>query len=525
MATSAIMRREIADDRLFTTGVIAGLAAAAAIVHTFTPLNHDVAYFVALAGRLLDGGSFGREIMDMNPPHVWWISAVPVWIARHVGLRIDAVAAVFTALMAALSVIAVERLVNFERFARNVFLPLVACLVLFAPGYDFGQREHWMLLLTLPYVVACACRLNGTQLPSASGAAIGTAACLGFCIKPYLLLVPVACEIWILARTRRPSLLLRPETTAMAVTGLVYAGLIVVYARSYLEIEVPTALLGYWTYKSPMLDVLITAIVLLAPTAMLLLIVHRSRRQNDRIPALAKVCAVAGAASLVAALIQMKPWSYHFLPGIVFFAIAAVALLVAGRSCTDRRSLRRIAFAMIVTMAVVPTGFELARAMAAVPTGFELTRAFEADSGRVNQLAAVFRSNPGPNRTVFGFTTSLRDVFPAVIAAQVEWAAPFCCEYLIAAAVRADDAPAADRAKIKAAGLNQAEIAIAAVRIKQPGVIVVATGDDMLGFNGRRFDYLEWLEAHTDFARVLLQYREISPIGPFRVLVRKQSPV
>jgi hypothetical protein len=274
-----------------------------------------------------------------------------------------------------------------------------------------------------------------------------------------------------------------------------------------------------------MLDVLITAIVLLAPTAMLLLIVHRSRRQNDRIPALAKVCAVAGAASLVAALIQMKPWSYHFLPGIVFFAIAAVALLVAGRSCTDRRSLRRIAFAMIVTMAVVPTGFELARAMAAVPTGFELTRAFEADSGRVNQLAAVFRSNPGPNRTVFGFTTSLRDVFPAVIAAQVEWAAPFCCEYLIAAAVRADEAPAADRAKIKAAGLNQAEIAIAAVRIKQPGVIVVATGDDMLGFNGRRFDYLEWLEAHTDFARVLLQYREISPIGPFRVFVRKQSPV
>ena len=47
----------------------------------------------------------------------------------------------------------------------------------------------------------------------------------------------------------------------------------------------------------------------------------------------------------------------------------------------------------------------------------------------------------------------------------------------------------------------------------------------MLGFNGRRFDYLEWLEAHTDFARVLLQYREISPIGPFRVFVRKQSPV
>lgn len=508
MATSAIVRREIADDRLFTSGVIAGLAAAAAIIHTFTPLNHDVAYFVALAGRLLDGGSFGREIMDMNPPHVWWFSAVQVWIARQVGLRIDAVASVFTALMAALSLITVERLVNFERMARNLFVPLVASLVLFAPGYDFGQREHWMLLLTLPYIVACGYRLSGTPLPPSSGVVIGIAACVGFCLKPYLLLVPVACEIWILARTRQPSLLLRPETVAMAITGLVYAGLIVVYARSYLEIEVPAALLGYWSYKSPMRDVLIMATVLLAPTAMLLLIVHRSRCQNDRVPPLAELCAVAGAASLVAALIQMKPWSYHFLPGIMFFAIAAVALLVAGRSRTDRRALRGVAFAMIVVMAVVPTGLELARA-------------FEADSGRVNQLASVFRKNPGPNRTVFGFTTSLLDVFPAVVAAQVEWAAPFCCEYLIAAAVRADEAPAADRARIKAAALNQAEIAVAAVRTKQPGVILVATGDDMLGFNGRRFDYLEWLGAHTDFARMLLQYREISPIGSFRVFVRK----
>lgn len=508
MATSAIMRREIADDRLFTTGVIACLAAAAGILHAFTPLNHDTAYFVSLAGRLLDGGSFGRDIMDMNPPHVWWISAVQVWIASHVGLRIDAVAAIFTALIAAVSLITLERLVSLERFARNAFLFLVAGLVLFAPGYDFGQREHWMLLLTLPYVVACSCRLGDTLLPPAKGILIGVAACFGFCMKPYLLLVPIACEIWILARTRRPSVLLRSETIAMAITGLVYVGLVVGYARSYLEIEVPNALLGYWSYKSPMLDVLITAIVLLAPTAMLLLIVHRSRRRNDRIPALTEVCAVAGAASLVAALIQMKPWSYHFLPSNLFFAIAIVALLVAGRSHTDRRTLRRIAFAMVAIMAVVPTGLELARA-------------FEASSGRASQLAEIFRSNPGPNRTVFGFTTSLRDVFPAVVAAQVEWAAPFCCEYLIAAAVRADEAPAADRTKIRAAGLNQAEIAVSAVRIKQPGVIVVATGNDMLGFNGRRFDYLEWLGAHTDFKRVLLQYREISPIGSFRVFVRK----
>ena len=102
----------------------------------------------------------------------------------------------------------------------------------------------------------------------------------------------------------------------------------------------------------------------------------------------------------------------------------------------------------------------------------------------------------------------------------MEWAAPFCCEYLIAAAARVEEAPVADRSRIKAAGLSQAEMAVSAVRTREPGVIVIATGDDMLGFNHQTFDYVAWLSAHTDFVSVLAYYREIGPIGSFRVFVR-----
>lgn len=511
MATSAIMRREAAEERLFASGSVVGLAAVAAVVHSFTTLNHDEAYFLALAGRLLDGGSFGKDIMDMNPPHVWWMGAIPVWLARQTGLRLEVAAAMFTTLMAVLSLVTVGRLISTlspERFARGVFLPLAAILVLFVPGYDFGQREHWMVLLTLPYVVACACRLNDTPLARVDGALIGAAACLGFCMKPYFLLVPIASEIWILLQKRRAILLFRPETVAMAITGLVYAALTVLYARSYLEIEVPAALLGYWSYKSPIWEVLLQALVLLAPAAMLLLIAYLTRSQWDRPSALWQAFVIAGGATVVAGLIQMKPWSYHFLPGIAFFALAAVALLASGRPDPDRRGQRRIAVAIVIAIAIVPTGFELARAL-------------ESGSDRISRLAAVLRSNPGPNRAVFGFITSPRDVFPAVVAARADWAASFCCQYLVAAAARADEAPVADQAKIRAAGLNQALVALSAIRAKKPGVIVIATGDDMLGFNRRRFDYVEWLTAHTDFADVLVHYRETSPIGSFRVFVRK----
>jgi hypothetical protein len=511
MAMSAIMRREAADDRLLVTGTIACLAIGAALLHFFAPMNHDEAYLVALAGRLLDGGQFGKDIIDMNPPHVWWISAMPVWLARQTGLRLDVAASVFTVTMAVLSVAAVARLTaaaGLGRIPRSLFLVFAALLVLFIPGYDFGQREHWMVLLTLPYIVACGCRLNNSILTPVFSAVIGVAACLGFCIKPYFLLVPVALEIWLFVRLWRPSLAIRSETIAMAVAGIVYAGLTMIYARSYLETEVPTALLGYWSYKSPLQDVLRSALILLAPVAMLFAVGYLTRRKNAQMPELAQALALAGAANLLAALIQAKPWSYHFLPGIIFFSLSAAILLAAENARADRLTLRRIAFVILVVMAVVPTAFET-------------VRAFEGASSRENQLATVFRNNAGPNRTVFGFITSPREVFPAVIAAGVEWAAPFCCEYLIAAAARVDEAPAPDRPKIKAAGINQAEMAVSAVRIKEPGIIVIATGDDMLGFNHQTFDYVAWLSAHTDFASVIAHYREASPIGSFRIFVKE----
>jgi hypothetical protein len=223
MAMSAILRHEAADDRLLVAGTIACLAISAALLHFFAPINHDEAYFMALAGRLLDGGQFGKDIMDVNPPHVWWISAMPVWLARQTGFRLDVAAAVFTVTMAVLSVAAVARLTaaaGLGRAPRSLFLVFATLLVLFIPGYDFGQREHWMVLLTLPYIVARGCRLNNSAVSPATGAAIGVAAALGFCIKPYFLLVPVALEVWILAPTRRPSLSIRPETIAMAVSAV-----------------------------------------------------------------------------------------------------------------------------------------------------------------------------------------------------------------------------------------------------------------------------------------------------------------
>ena len=494
---------------LAPAAVVGGLSALAAALHFVTPFNHDEAFFIEVAGRLLDGGHFGTDIVDINPPHVWLISAVPVWLARQIGLRIDIAATLFTALMAAWSLVMVDRLLE-ARAWRRALVVLAAILVLFVPGYDFGQREHWMVLLALPYIVACGLRAEGATVSVAFGVVIGAAACFGFCMKPYYLLVPVALELWLLARTRRLSSLITAETVALGGAGLCYLALTLVYERAYFERELPDALLGYWAYKASLGEVLSTAVMLVAPPVLLALLCYSTRNRGERTPALAQAFAVAGTTFLAAAMIQMKPWPYHFVPSVVFFDLAVAVMLIAETGRAGTQKTRMGAFAVLIAIGLAPSAAEAVRSIKGSDT-----------ASRVEELAAVFRANPGPNRSVFGFITSPRDVFPAVIASGMQWAAPFCCDYLIAAAARADEAPVVKRAAIMAAAVEQAETAIAAVRAKEPGVIVIDYGEHRLGFNDRRFDYVEWLEGHTSFAGILARYREAGRIGPFRVFVRK----
>ena len=165
--------------RLSVTAAIAGLALLAAALHLVTPFNHDEAYFIEAAGRLLDGGRFGQDILDMNPPHVYRFSAIPVWLARQIGARSDIVATIFMAAIGALSLVASGRLITPGKSADSApraLLLVAAFVVLFAPGYDFGQREHWMVLLTLPYIIVRSRRADDMALSSAVAALIGVAA-------------------------------------------------------------------------------------------------------------------------------------------------------------------------------------------------------------------------------------------------------------------------------------------------------------------------------------------------------------
>jgi hypothetical protein len=90
------------------------------------------------------------------------------------------------------------------------------------PAPENGQREHFLLALTLPYLVMATGRVSGIsyslyhQLPWAFLAG------LGFIIKPQTLLIPLLVEGFIALYQRRFWAIFNPTSLTMAAVFLGY---------------------------------------------------------------------------------------------------------------------------------------------------------------------------------------------------------------------------------------------------------------------------------------------------------------
>ena len=86
---------------------------------------------------------------------------------------------------------------------------------------DFGEREHLVLALLLPYVLLVTARREGRILPRSLALAIGAGAALAFALKPHFLLVWLGAEIWLRSdRARRYD---RPHPETVLIIGLLAA--------------------------------------------------------------------------------------------------------------------------------------------------------------------------------------------------------------------------------------------------------------------------------------------------------------
>ncbi|MEO5930562.1 MAG: hypothetical protein ABIR47_11565 [Candidatus Kapaibacterium sp.] len=483
-------------------------------------LNHDVAWIIHGAGRWLEGARLYRDIVEINPPLIFYLTAPAVWLARALGLP---EIAVFRGFLLALIIgsllvcrVLIERIFAGRSVAmRGSLLLLVA--ILFFPGADFGEREHLMMILALPWFLAAAGRAAGRPITARPMILIALAAGVGLALKPFFLLPWIAVELYLALPVGWRGLR-RIDTLCVAGVMLLYVAAVLLLAPEYL----PLARMAsgvYGAYDRPIAALLRrdgTIVWVIAAAALPLL----RFATEERRAVMALVIAATG--FLAGAFYQHKGWDYHFLPalGLGLMVIHLSFFLFAERSASVSPPIisspivsRLLAVCVALLIGIAAIGDF--RASSIIPADYL-------------DLLPVVRAQP-PGATIAVLSTSIYYAFPLVNYSGARWGLRFNALWMLPGLYQGAPAtgpfPYHDFHSMGELERYALTATVDDLLASRPLLVVVDRHPYKQGFGDAPFDFLEYFARDPRFAAFLRDYDSIATVHSLLVLRRGSYPL
>ena len=323
------------------TSVLVLLAVLGIVLFTMlrSPLKDDIAWLLYVARRWMSGRELYVDVVEINPPLIVWISAIPIWLAGVLGID-----AQFTAIpfFVAAVLACAWWTASLLRGSGKLFedrMPVFAAIgtvLLVVPAGDLGQREHLLVAAVLPYLALFARSLDGERTVPRDALIAGALAGLGCALKPRYAGVFVVLEGLVVLRGMNP---FRTMPIVAATTMLAYAGLIALFCPAYLRRAVPLALALYGATDVPLRHLVADSLRLMIGQAVALLLWWHSRHRAPE-GNLMLTLVVFAVTSTAICFMDGKDWFYHRLPATIATVLAllcwAASALLHHRAATRR---------------------------------------------------------------------------------------------------------------------------------------------------------------------------------------------
>jgi hypothetical protein len=449
-----------------------------------SPLKDDIAWLLYVARRWIAGKELYVDVVEVNPPLIIWISAIPLKIARWWNINQQFVAMPFFAtVVLACAWWSAVLLRSWGGLFEGRFptFAVIGAVLLLIPAGDLGQREHLLVAAFLPYLILFARTLSdrdvltdarrGATLPpsswtgstgpslSASSAAdhvaeadgpvepghdvtqflapasrvpgqwsryttpiaAGMLVALGCALKPQYGLVLAALELVALSHRLRPW---RAAPLAAAATFIAYVGLVALICPAYLRRAVPMALALYGATDVSFRVLLGYIAPLLVAEGLVAMLWWRDRKAPTRAPLLLTGIVFAAVSSLIC-FIDGKDWFYHRLPATV----VTVLILILSAAWTLRERYTKGSDVWRTDPAarrwLMVSGLAVALFCVAAMQrlGPEMRQAVEPRATTVARLEALIRLHHA--RSYVAFSEWIALGFPVVNNTGVVWASRF----------------------------------------------------------------------------------------------------
>jgi hypothetical protein len=506
--------------------LLAAACGMAIVLSLLAPIGHDQFWFLLLGGRVLHGARvYGPEIFDSNPPLVLWLSAILSGIAERTHLSLPLVFKLCVLLAEALTGWLSVHLLN--KLARAGQVPLLttaarlwlgfAFVSIFAvaPARDFGQRDHVLGFLILPYLLLAALPLN--QSPRlATPIAAGVLAAVAVCLKPHHVLILIAVELTVVVVRRSLRSVLRPELLTALAGGILFTAALWRFAPEYPKTVVGLVRETYWAIGNLSPALLFSNAVELHVLAVIVLLLYV---RTSSVSLVMKLLLVAALAATVAYYVQGTGWYYQQLPAISLFA-SALALLLWKAFAFRTFSLSRRLFPATATVGALAVFLTLHF------SGYPITpaRSFPLDSPD----PSIFRSLPR-GTSVAILTMEVEEAMMPIAKFHLTWASRMNNLWLLPAIFRNEDPTSTPKRRLSPADLQSLEATQHRFMDEdlerwRPAIVLVERCYDPTiqcqFLEDRHYNLLQWFSTDSRFRQIFSAYTFTGTKGRYDVYTR-----
>jgi len=365
-------------------------------------------------------------------------------------------------------------------------LTTVACLaLLFIPGRDFGQREHLLAILAVPWLFLRGVRLGGTPVPPQLSLPVGVLAALGFGMKVHALACPLAVETLFLVATRDPRRSLAPENLALVLMSVAHVAMVWLAAPLYFTEMVRLGVEAYLPYYR-VAGAGVAARTLIAALVASIMLAFAGRCEFP-VAQLTRVMTVA-LIGFAGAYVVQAGFQYQFLPATTVIALCMGILLHSEREAVLRYTASGIV-ALYLASAVVGS--------------------FAYNGTYFERAIAALRPDA---RSFFIASTNVSHGFPLALKRHLIWTSRFPTQWLAPYVAENDRNVPISRMALRAV--------VDDLVSGEPDIVFVDRRARQDYFRGAPLDYLAFWNTDPRFAVLWAKYRMVAEVAGFEIWTR-----
>lgn len=492
-------------------------------IQTHLIFNLDVSWLMHVGEKMLAGGSYANDFFEVNPPMSIFLYLPAVLLSKFLQVNFITSSLIYTYTFLILSLVCcyllLLKLLEPNTRLVNILIFAIAFAYLFLPATQLGQREHFMVMLIMPYVLLLALRLANKRINNFWAFLLGVFAGLGFSIKPFFFLAWLVLESYYSVTKKQFFAWIRIETLAIFLVVVSYLIAILTVTPDYLSKVLPFIWKFY--YASFSSDFSLVAMLPLPYFIGLVVIGYLFIRSDLTYKNLADLLQLTTIVMLIIYVIQRTNWYYHILPSVIFLTVFLVLVcyesLSSGLTIThrqliilsNRHSLRAY---LLIALLVVP----IVCAYREIDLAYTITNSPKGQKfiDHIKKLAY--------NDYIYNISDLMSPTFPLVDYSHVKPASRFPSLWMLLAieSLQKKASSATQQAMILNAKKMVLNAAIEDILRYNPKVILLELHSPNWDRLNLQIDFLKLFSADSRFPKIWQRYHYVETLGCYEIYQR-----